>query len=170
MHRRKLLVALGGLAVLVAVGAFVVWPRADRITRENYDRIREGMTRAEVEAILGGPPGDYRTVRTEHAGEGPAAWGGDLDWYAVLCARHAGASGYSPLDSVEHPDLPNDARLLGTWFGNEGYVLIVFVSDAVDVDGKDFYRTVNLVKSPFDNLLWRARRLWRKWFPQREAI
>ena len=54
MRRRKLIAAVG----LVAVGAFVMWPRMDRITRENFDRISKGMSRAEVEAILG-PPGDY---------------------------------------------------------------------------------------------------------------
>jgi hypothetical protein len=166
MRRRKLVAVVVGLAVLFAAGAFVLWPREDRITRENFNRIREGTTRAEVESILGGPPGDYRTIRTEDAGEGPAAWAGDLDWYAARRASHAGASGYSPLDSVEHdPDLPNDAPLLGTWFGNEGYVLIVFVSDAVDVDGKNFYRTVNKDNSPLDNLLWRAKCLWHRWFP-----
>jgi hypothetical protein len=46
---------------LLTAGAFVAWPRADRITPENCDRIGEGMTVAEVEAILG-PPGDYRSV------------------------------------------------------------------------------------------------------------
>src|SRR5262245_23034627 len=60
MRRQTLLVVLAGLAVVVAAGAVVLWPRADRITLENYDRIRDGMTRAEVEAILG-PPGDQRT-------------------------------------------------------------------------------------------------------------
>jgi hypothetical protein len=35
MRRRTLLVALAGLAVVVAAGAVVVWPRAERITREN---------------------------------------------------------------------------------------------------------------------------------------
>ncbi len=58
-HKWRLL-ALAGLVVLAAVGAFVLWPRADRITRENFDRIREGMGREELEAILG-PPGDHRT-------------------------------------------------------------------------------------------------------------
>jgi hypothetical protein len=61
MRRRTLLVALAGLPVVVAAGAVVLWPRTpSRITLENCNRIREGMSRAEVEAILG-PPGDYRT-------------------------------------------------------------------------------------------------------------
>jgi hypothetical protein len=40
MRRRKLLVALAGLAVVVMVGVVVVlWQQEDRITRENFDRI-----------------------------------------------------------------------------------------------------------------------------------
>jgi len=33
--------------------------RRSGITQENFDRIKEGMTEAEVEKILGGPPGTY---------------------------------------------------------------------------------------------------------------
>jgi hypothetical protein len=57
MRRRRLLVVLAGLAVVVAAGVVVLWPRPDRVTRVNCDRIREGMSRAEVVGILG-PPGD----------------------------------------------------------------------------------------------------------------
>jgi hypothetical protein len=57
MRRRKLLVALAWLAVVVAAGVVVLWPRENRITQENCDRIKEGMSQAEVEAILG-PSGD----------------------------------------------------------------------------------------------------------------
>jgi hypothetical protein len=57
-------VALAGLTVVLAVGAVTLWPpSASRITRENFNRIVSGMSRAEVEAILG-PPGDYRTGPT----------------------------------------------------------------------------------------------------------
>jgi hypothetical protein len=48
------------LVVLAGVAAFALWPRPGRITRENYDRISAGMSRAEVEVILG-PPGDHTT-------------------------------------------------------------------------------------------------------------
>ncbi len=61
MRRRKLRWLLVGLAVLVSAG--VVAMRTEppsRITPENFARIRAGMTRVEVEAILG-PPGDYLT-------------------------------------------------------------------------------------------------------------
>src|SRR4051794_12025520 len=68
MRRRRLRCGAAlALAVLLAAGVFVLWPRADRITRENFDRIRGGMSREEVYAILG-PPGDYRTgpVKYQH--------------------------------------------------------------------------------------------------------
>jgi hypothetical protein len=38
-------------------------PRASRVTRANYGRIEEGMSRAQVEEVLGGP-GDYTTEPT----------------------------------------------------------------------------------------------------------
>jgi hypothetical protein len=63
MRRRKLLVALAGLAVVVAAWAIVLWPRAmptSLVTKENCARIQLGMRRAEVEVILG-PAGDYST-------------------------------------------------------------------------------------------------------------
>ncbi len=60
---KKLVVA--GLAVgLVMAGVLVAllgpWPC--RVTRANCERIKPGMTRAEVERVLGGPPEDYRTL------------------------------------------------------------------------------------------------------------
>src|SRR5262245_5172511 len=63
-RRRKVLVAL--VAVVVAGLAYAGWlwlawrPSHRLINRENFKRIEQGMTRKEVEAILG-PPGDYRT-------------------------------------------------------------------------------------------------------------
>jgi hypothetical protein len=87
MRRRKLLGALVVLAVLVAAGIFVIWPRPDQITRANLDRIKKGMRRAEVEAILGGPPGDYRNgpiihhIEASYAAhvhtDGSLTWEGD---------------------------------------------------------------------------------------------
>src|SRR5262245_29182227 len=48
--------------ILLAAVALVCWalaPEGRRINRAGFDRIKDGMTRAEVEAILGAPPGDY---------------------------------------------------------------------------------------------------------------
>jgi hypothetical protein len=63
MRKRKLLLALAGLVAVVALAASVTSspPQpASRITPENCDRIKPGMTLAQVKAILG-PPGDYTT-------------------------------------------------------------------------------------------------------------
>jgi hypothetical protein len=64
MRRRRLLLAAGLLALLGVAGLLLAWltphPGAG-ITKENYERIREGMTFAEVEAILG--PEGYQTKR-----------------------------------------------------------------------------------------------------------
>jgi hypothetical protein len=64
MTRRKLIGVLApGLLVLLAAGAFVAWPRSDRISATNFHRLRVGMSKAEVETILG-PAGDHRTGDT----------------------------------------------------------------------------------------------------------
>jgi hypothetical protein len=58
-RRRLLLVGFASTAAALGIGVCLLWPR-DRpgITRANRERIREGMTLAEVEAILGGPERD----------------------------------------------------------------------------------------------------------------
>jgi hypothetical protein len=53
-HRRLLLFGLLAVAVVLATGSWLLWPRT-AITRENAAKIQVGMTLAEVEAILGGP-------------------------------------------------------------------------------------------------------------------
>src|SRR5262245_55967209 len=59
---RKLAVAFLALALLL-LGTMLplVVPRHCPVSRAAFERIKEGMTQAEVYAILGGPPGDYRT-------------------------------------------------------------------------------------------------------------
>jgi hypothetical protein len=52
-HKRKLLAL--AVTALVAALALVLGP--ERVSRRGYDRIKAGMTPAEVEAILG-PPAD----------------------------------------------------------------------------------------------------------------
>jgi hypothetical protein len=53
--RRLLLLWLTAATVAGLVTAWLLWPRP-AITRENAAKIQVGMTSAEVEAILGGPP------------------------------------------------------------------------------------------------------------------
>ena len=67
MGRRRL---LGALALVGLAAGLVVWlmPPRPGITRDNYERLRAAMTLAEVEAVLGGPPGNYSRLPDREAG------------------------------------------------------------------------------------------------------
>jgi hypothetical protein len=138
MRRRKLLVVLAGLAVL-ALGGFVLWPQTDRVTRENFGHIKEGMSRAEVEAILG-PPGDYRSGPTN---------------LAILGTR----SCVSFSDDGEILKIP-----LTMWHTDTALVTVAFGPSGV-VECKDWDTDFRLEQSTTDNLVWRAKHQWRRWFP-----
>jgi hypothetical protein len=69
MQNRRWRLWLGlGLFALVIFGAPTVYFRYDPnpIRYENYDDIRDNMTEAEVEALLGCPPGDYRSGHVDY--------------------------------------------------------------------------------------------------------
>jgi hypothetical protein len=149
MRRRKLLVALAGLAVVVPAGVVVLLPRKDRITQENCDAIRFDMGRAEVEQILGGPPGDYRTVKTMDNELEPMVLLGDIDCQAFH------ARGWNDGTALSE-------GLSGRWFGNEGHIL-VYLSPEGGVGYRHFYRSLK-DERPIDNLFWQAKRQWRRWF------
>lgn len=55
MTRRRFMVA-GALGCLVVVSAVLWLLRPTSINRTQFDAIAEGMTRAEVQRLLGGPP------------------------------------------------------------------------------------------------------------------
>jgi hypothetical protein len=61
MRRRKLLVALAGLTVVVAVALYLLSNRPS-VTLQSYERLRMGMTWKEITSTLGAP-GDHTTVR-----------------------------------------------------------------------------------------------------------
>ncbi len=63
---RKQLIAAPSVLGLFAVALFLLWPGPDPGTRATYDRIQNGMTESEVEAVVGLPPGDYATAPTEY--------------------------------------------------------------------------------------------------------
>lgn len=62
-NRRRLMIELAVLVVLSAVTAKVMWRPWHAPTQQDCNRVHNGMTRAEVEDILG-PPGDYRSWAT----------------------------------------------------------------------------------------------------------
>jgi hypothetical protein len=60
--RRRWLVCTAITAGLLLPAGLAVWlttPPPQPVNRANFERIQAGMTRAEVEAILHCPPGDY---------------------------------------------------------------------------------------------------------------
>src|ERR1700722_4374147 len=61
MRKLRLLVWIVPLAALV----FLFAPRPTSITRAKFDRLHPGMTRGEVEAVLG-PSGDFRNAPNEY--------------------------------------------------------------------------------------------------------
>jgi hypothetical protein len=141
MRRRKLLLVLAGLAVvLCAAVAFVLWPRPDRVTRENFDRIHDRMSRSEVESILGSP-GDYST--------GPT----------LEVFRYTRILPFGPEDIP-----PSD--WWGVWQGDSGEARIWGGSGFIRV--KEFEDMYRIDQSRFDNLIWRAKRQWYCWFPDKD--
>jgi hypothetical protein len=141
MRRRKLLVALAALAVVIAAGVVVPGPSPEPslVTRENFDRIQVGMSRAEVEAILG-PPGDYRT--------GPVQ--GVLVWDLILDG------------TIWHDQCTNGSA----WVGDTGWVRVEFNNGDGTVWASEFFESKRIAQHPLDNLLWRAKRQWHRWFPE----
>jgi hypothetical protein len=59
--RKWVVVFLAVALLLVGVLQPLVMPRHCPVNRVAFERIEVGMTEAEVHALLGGPPGDYRT-------------------------------------------------------------------------------------------------------------
>jgi hypothetical protein len=147
----KLLVVLAGLAVVVAAGAivFVLWPEPpSRITRENFERIRPGMTQAEVEAILG-PPGDYRTRLGET--ECWDAWKPDPADYGPAVAIWQPLVGLTPETSA------------GFWICDSMEIYIVTTDESGRVHQAQ--ASARRRAGTLENLIWRIKRQWRRWFP-----
>jgi hypothetical protein len=152
MRRLRLLVVLAGLAVVVAAGAFVLWQRPERVTKENYDRMQLGMTHIEVEAILG-PPGDYRS------GLGEAGW--YKEWIPDPDPIYSPPS----WNRVSTPtDAPENGGLWARWLSDSFQILIV-VDESGQVMHKEGYPR-RRTQGQVDALVWRAKRQWRRWFPE----
>jgi hypothetical protein len=109
MTRRRVLL-LGSIVVVAAlgVGVWLRWPRQTAITQENAARIEAGMSRAEVEAILGGP------ARFEASSD------------CVIVNKQGFFNGV-PFDSagVSRPKVPDPTQ----WVSDCALILVVFDED-----------------------------------------
>jgi hypothetical protein len=141
MRRRKLRwVVATGLLALVAVGALVLLHRPDRVTEKNFKRITDGMSRAEVEAILG-PPNVSEA---------------EVDRLATL----DGFSGEVSIIGLSGGQLRFDGRKAEEnlfWAGGAGLVCVGFADGHV-VDGGMLPRA---------GIVERIERRWRRWFPEK---
>jgi hypothetical protein len=104
------------------------------IDEEVFDRIEEGMTREEVEAIVGAPPGDYTT--------GPvlvgSAWG------------------------VRGPGYSDSPPGLGSWWGDDGVLEVQWASGRVCWKG--FHEADRMKQTIIESLRWHFRNGWRMLF------
>ncbi len=153
-HKRKLLATAG--LVLTLAGAFALWPRADRITQKNCDRIREGMSQQEVYAILG-PPGDYRIVQT--VDPVPLYYRSDTPTPAEY-AQAAYDREHVFVLRNDYGPVPLE-RL--NWLGDDGDIFVWFGPKGVWSHG--MVHSDKVAQTPLENLLWRAKRQWKRWFP-----
>jgi hypothetical protein len=138
MRRRTLVILLvvSGLTVLVGLEVVALSPHPSRDTRENFNRIKPGMGRVEVEAILG-LPGDYTT--------GPASEYRSLN------------------DPIGFFSVPGTHQ--SVWTTDEGKVLVGYDANDQTVDAQFKYLGIEH-QGPVDNLLWRLKRQWHRWFPE----
>jgi hypothetical protein len=128
--------ALAGLAVVVAAGAVALWPRPNLITKENCDRIHVGMTRIEVLAILG-PPEDRTT--------GPV-----ID----SCGQR--------IDFADRIDTsaPNSGVW---WWATDDWEADAYFDDFDRVSATHSLPNTRVPQGSLAALLWRAK---RRWFPE----
>src|SRR5579883_2540876 len=153
MRRRKLRWMLVGLAVLLpVVGAFVTWQLPDRITDENFGLIRPGMSRAEVEAILG-PPRDCSSGPLRYARRSEILYRGS---FLVEDYRLSFWETNLRDEPVEGFEWRSDSQIVNIYFDPPGIVYFHRIDDVVRMD-----------QAPVENFFWRAKRQWRKWFLER---
>ncbi len=112
-HRRLLVFGLPVALVVLCVGGRVLWPRT-AIRFENALKIREGMTLAEVETLLGGPARDETTgpVVPEDAMDAPAGW--------LVLTKRPPAGWAQP----EPRYWRSDRLTVATWFDAEDRVVV----------------------------------------------
>src|SRR4051812_17239665 len=90
MTRRRIAVVFAGLAgfALAATWALAFIRPSAVLNYHRYSQLTSGMRVVEIEAVLGGPPGDYRTEDVRPFGitslVGPASWQ-KLTWQGNEC-------------------------------------------------------------------------------------
>jgi hypothetical protein len=139
--RLRLLAALTALLV-TALALILFLPRQPRITETNLNRVRPGMTRPEVEAILGGPPGFYA--------------GGPTLLLPDECHR------------VISDEIVPDS-MLERWWGDDGALSVTF-NPSGRVIGSQWCRCKRIELGLVGWLRWRFAVEWERCFPRQSGI
>jgi hypothetical protein len=121
-----------------AVVASVLWelPHGDRITREKYERIQADTTIGLA---------------------GVEAILGPADDYRTG-PTHPESTVYNFFSG------PQSGFVVKTWYGDTATIELHFFGDRIV--GMFYTPTRRVHQSPLQNVVWRAERLWRKWFPE----
>lgn len=124
MRRRRVLLVLIGVTLIVpaAVLTWCLTRPQPVLNKETYERIHRGMTLAEVEAIIGAPPGSY-------GGDDPSAYGitACQGWICSLFHDWKYGKPSIPLDVIQQK--LDEGRIV-VWTGPDCAI-------AVQLDGQD---------------------------------
>ena len=85
------------------------------ITRANYEKIAEGMTREEVEEILGAPPGNY----VNGPGRGDLHWIEEPSGSLFPVDRLATSSNWASIEGSIWVGFDRNGKVVGKMFGEE---------------------------------------------------
>ncbi len=162
MAGRKALAYLTGLTLLSGAAVVMMcWPAPNpRISLDNFNCIKTGMTYAEVEALIG-PHGDHRS--------GPTVVTEPFSMWRPGLGRCPPGMEATPLSG---------GYWTVTWQTDQAEILVM-IEPAVEgqvghlawselAPGRVIaahYCDAKLEHGPVYNALWRARRQWHRWFP-----
>jgi hypothetical protein len=119
MRKRRRMLGLAAVAAVAGLMAFAGWRALTpphQINRASFEQIREGMTLAEVEGILGVPPGRYPAdsgVRWTHGVclHPESSWGCRYEkWFAGDVLVYVGFREDGTVGVKGFSDVGDDAR------------------------------------------------------------
>jgi hypothetical protein len=139
---------MASLAVWLGNWPLEQWAPPARPGMQDFEQIRDGMTRDEVYAVVG-PPGDYSSGPLMNLANFIACPAGPRDADDFLPPSIETLTG----EIVERVEWRTDNAIASVFFRPTGRVRDKYLS-AVSRIGQ----------TPVENLLWRAKRQWYRWF------
>ena len=127
--RRRTIAWIAGSLLLAGVILSFVWLRASqRLNVENFSQIQQGMTQAEVEKLLGGPPGNYGRYSEKSgfmtlegyfapAGSVEKVWCNDKHRFEVYFDQDGQVVGQHKRAGYEQGSAPSWLERLRAWLG-----------------------------------------------------